>query len=45
MTKAAIRIAEPALADLESIQAWYAQQSVPERSTGKIGASPSVRTG
>ena len=30
MAKAAIRFAESALADLESIRAWYAEQDVPE---------------
>jgi plasmid stabilization system protein ParE len=30
MAKAAIRLAESALADLESIRAWYAEQDVPE---------------
>jgi len=39
MAKVAIRIAESALADLESIRAWYALQDVPEvgeRLTGEI---------
>jgi plasmid stabilization system protein ParE len=30
MARAAIRFAESALADLESIRAWYAEQDVPE---------------
>lgn len=30
MAKVAIRFAESALADLESIRAWYAEQDVPE---------------
>lgn len=39
MAKVAIRFAETALTDLESIRAWYAQQGVPdvgERLTGEI---------
>ena len=42
MAKAAIRLAESALADLESIRAWYAEQGVPEvgeRLVGEIVAS------
>ncbi len=42
MAKAAIRLAESALADLESIRAWYAEQDVPEvgeRLLGEIVAS------
>ena len=42
MTKVALRIAESALADLESIRAWYAEQDVPEvgeRLLGEIVAS------
>ena len=42
MTKIALRIAESALADLESIRAWYAEQDVPEvgeRLLGEILAS------
>ena len=42
MAKVAIRIAESALADLESIRTWYAEQDVPEvgvRLTGEIVAS------
>lgn len=42
MAKIAIRIAESALADLESIRTWYAEQDVPEvgvRLTGEIVAS------
>jgi len=42
MAKVAIRFAESALADLESIRAWYAQQEVPEvgeRLIGEIVAS------
>lgn len=42
MAKVAIRFAESALADLESIRAWYAEQSVPdvgERLIGEIVAS------
>ena len=42
MAKVAIRIAESALADLESIRTWYAEQEVPEvgeRFTGEIVAS------
>jgi len=42
MTKVALRIAESALADLESIRAWYAEQDVPEvgeRLLGEILAS------
>lgn len=30
MAKVAIRLAESALADLESIRAWYAERGVPE---------------
>lgn len=30
MAKVAIRLAESALVDLESIRAWYAEQGVPE---------------
>jgi len=30
MTKVAIRIAESALTDLDSIRTWYAEQDVPE---------------
>jgi len=39
MAKVAIRIAESALADLESIRTWYAEQNVPdvgERLVGEI---------
>ena len=42
MAKAAIRFAESALADLESIRAWYAGQGVPEvgeRLVGEIVAA------
>ena len=42
MAKFAIRIAESALADLESIRTWYAEQDVPEvgvRLIGEIVAS------
>jgi toxin ParE1/3/4 len=42
MAKAAIRFAESALADLESIRAWYAEQDVPdvgERLIGEVVAS------
>jgi plasmid stabilization system protein ParE len=42
MAKVAIRIAESALTDLESIRTWYAEQDVPEvgvRLTGEIVAS------
>ncbi len=42
MAKVAIRIAESALADLESIRTWYATQDVPEvgeRLIGEIVAS------
>lgn len=42
MPKVAIRIAESALTDLESIRTWYAEQDVPEvgvRLTGEIVAS------
>ena len=42
MTKIALRIAESAPADLESIRAWYADQDVPEvgeRLLGEIVAS------
>ncbi len=42
MAKVAIRFAESALADLESIRAWYAEQDVPEvgeRLIGEIVAS------
>jgi plasmid stabilization system protein ParE len=42
MAKVAIRIAESALADLESIRDWYAEQDVPEvgeRLIGEIVAS------
>lgn len=42
MAKVAIRFAESALADLESIRAWYAEQDVPEvgeRLLGNIVAS------
>jgi plasmid stabilization system protein ParE len=42
MAKVAIRFAESALADLESIRAWYAEQDVPEvgeRLVGEIVAS------
>ena len=42
MAKVAIRITESALADLESIRAWYIEQGVPEvgeRLTGEIIAS------
>ena len=42
MAKVAIRLAESALADLESIRAWYAEQDVPEvgeRLVGEIVAS------
>ena len=42
MAKVAIRIAESALADLESIRTWYAEQDVPEvgeRLIGEIVAS------
>ncbi len=39
MAKAAVRLAESALVDLESIRAWYAEQGVPdvgERLLGEI---------
>jgi plasmid stabilization system protein ParE len=42
MAKVAIRIAESALTDLESIRTWYAEQDVPEvgeRLIGEIVAS------
>ncbi|MBX3707001.1 MAG: type II toxin-antitoxin system RelE/ParE family toxin [Pseudomonadales bacterium] len=42
MAKVAIRFAESALADLESIRAWYGEQNVPEvgeRLIGEIVAS------
>lgn len=42
MAKVAIRFAESALADLESIRDWYAEQDVPEvgeRLIGEIVAS------
>ena len=42
MAKVAIRLAESALADLESIRDWYAEQDVPEvgeRLIGEIVAS------
>ncbi len=42
MAKVAIRFAESALADLDSIRAWYAEQDVPEvgeRLLGEIVAS------
>ena len=42
MARAAIRFTESALADLESIRAWYAEQDVPEvgeRLLGEIVAS------
>ena len=42
MAKVAIRFAESALTDLESIRAWYAEQGVPdvgERLIGEIVAS------
>jgi plasmid stabilization system protein ParE len=42
MAKVAIRFAESALADMESIRAWYAEQDVPEvgeRLVGEIVAS------
>lgn len=42
MAKVAIRFAESALTDLESIRAWYAEQGVPdvgERLLGEIVAS------
>ena len=42
MAKAAIRFAESALADLESIRAWYPGQGVPEvgeRLVGEIVAA------
>ena len=42
MAKVAIRFAESALADLESIRDWYAEQDVPEvgeRLVGEIIAS------
>lgn len=42
MAKIAIRFAESALADLESIRSWYAEQDVPEvgqRLIGEIVAS------
>jgi toxin ParE1/3/4 len=42
MAKVAIRFAESALADLESIQEWYTEQDVPEvgeRLIGEIVAS------
>jgi toxin ParE1/3/4 len=42
VAKVAIRIAESAFADLESIRAWYAEQGVPdvgERLLGEIVAS------
>jgi len=42
MANVAIRFAESALADLESIRAWYAEQDVPEvgeRLIGEIVAS------
>ena len=37
MAKAAIRFAESALADLESIRAWYAEQGVPEVGERLVG--------
>lgn len=37
MAKVAIRIAESALADLESIRTWYAEQNVPEAGERLIG--------
>ncbi len=37
MANVAIRFAESALADLESIRAWYAEQDVPEVSERLIG--------
>lgn len=37
MAKAAIRFAESALADLESIRAWYAEQDVPEVGERLVG--------
>ena len=37
MAKVAIRIAESALADLESIRSWYAEQEVPEAGERLIG--------
>jgi toxin ParE1/3/4 len=46
MPKAAIRFAESALADLESIRAWYAEQGVPEvgeRLVGEIVAGLEAR--
>ncbi len=42
MPKVAVRFAESALADLEALRAWYAEQSVPdvgERLLGEIVAS------
>ena len=45
MAKVAIRIAESALTDLESIRTWYAEQNVPdvgERLIGEIVASIEV---
>ena len=42
MAKVAIRFAESAMTDLESIRAWYAEQGVPdvgERLIGEIVAS------
>ena len=37
MAKVAIRFAESALVDLESIRAWYAEQDVPEMGERLIG--------
>ena len=37
MAKAAIRFAESALADLESIRAWYAELDVPEVGERLVG--------
>ena len=37
MAKVAIRFAESALADLESIRDWYAEQDVPEAGERLIG--------
>lgn len=45
MAKVAIRIAESALADLESIRTWYAEQGLPDvggRLIGEIIASMEV---
>ena len=37
MAKVAIRFAESAISDLESIRAWYAEQGVPEVGERMIG--------